>query len=83
VPSLEHSFLARLPSRNELGRPHATQEDVPIAQMPPTGAGPDREPKSGMPPWVKVGIVALVALVVLVVILTLTGVHELGPRHTP
>jgi hypothetical protein len=36
-----------------------------------------------MPPWVKVGIVALVALVVLVVILTLTGVHELGPRHTP
>ncbi len=51
--------------------------------MPPTGAGPDREPKSGMPPWVKVGIVALVALVVLVVILTLTGVHELGPRHTP
>jgi hypothetical protein len=36
-----------------------------------------------MPPWVKVGIVALVVLVVLVVILTLTGVHELGPRHGP
>jgi hypothetical protein len=52
--------------------------------MPPnTGAGPDREPNPGMPPWVKVGIVALVVLVVLVVILTLTGGHELGPRHGP
>ena len=61
-----------------------TQEDTPIAHMSPnTGAGTDREPNPGMPPWVKVGIVALVVLVVLVVILTLTGVHELGPRHGP
>jgi hypothetical protein len=57
-----------------------------MANIPPdsgAGVGPDRELKPGMPRWVKVGIVALVVLVLLVVILTLTGVHELGPRHGP
>jgi hypothetical protein len=50
-----------------------------------TSEGPDREPTTGMPRWVKVGIIALVVLVLLVVALALAGVHDPrpGPGHGP
>jgi|GEM_PF-659910 len=44
--------------------------------------GPDREPATSTPRWVKVfGIIALL-LVLLFVVLILTGGHDPG-RHTP
>ena len=47
-----------------------------------TGAGPDREPTTSSPRWVRIfGIIAAI-VILLIAILLLTGGH--GPRrHTP
>ena len=48
------------------------------------GIGPDREPTTGMPRWVKVfGIIALVVVVLFLILLLTGGPGRHGPgRHT-
>jgi hypothetical protein len=49
-----------------------------------TGVGPDDEPTTGMPRWVKVfGIIALIVVVLFVILLLTGGPGRHGPgRHT-
>ncbi len=50
---------------------------------PTVGSPVDPSGSSGMPRWLKIGLVVVVILVAVLIVLTLVGAHEPRLRHGP